>query len=77
MPRFFFNIRDGYDLDEDDEGVELPDLEAARAEAQATVEELRDELGADGSTIQLEVADEAGRRLFTVSFGRPSHGRRW
>ena len=38
MPRYYFNVRDGYDLDEDEEGVELPDLEAARAEAQATVE---------------------------------------
>ncbi len=74
MPRYFFNVRDGYDLDEDDEGVELLDLEAARAEAQATVEELRDELGPEGQNIQLEITDEEGRRLFTVSFGQ--HGRR-
>ena len=37
MPRYFFNIRDGYDVDEDEEGVELPDLDAAKAEALATV----------------------------------------
>ena len=48
MPRYFFNIRDGYDVDEDEEGIELPDLEAARAEALATVEELRDELADAG-----------------------------
>ena len=32
MPRYFFDIRDG-DTDTDSEGVELPDLRAARAEA--------------------------------------------
>ena len=67
MPRFFFNIRDGYDLDEDEEGVELPDVEAARAEALATVEELRGELG-DAGNIELEITDETGRRLLTVPF---------
>ncbi len=69
MPRFFFNIRDGYDLDEDDEGIELPDIDAARAEALATVEELRDQLG-DAGNIELEIADETGRRLLTVPFFR-------
>lgn len=69
MPRYFFNIRDGHDLDEDEEGVELPDLEAAKAEALATVEELREEL-ADAGNIELEIADETGRRLLTVPFFR-------
>ncbi|WP_210483236.1 DUF6894 family protein [Microvirga antarctica] len=69
MPRFYFNIRDGYDLDEDDEGIELPDLDAARAEALATVEELRDQLS-DAGNIELEIADESGRRLLTVPFFR-------
>lgn len=72
MPRFFFNIRDGYDVDEDDEGIELPDLDAARAEAIATVEELRDEL-ADAGNIELEIVDESGRRLLTVPFFRRGH----
>ena len=72
MPRFFFNIRDGHEVDEDDEGVELPDVEAARAEALATVEELRDELG-DAGNIELEIVDESGRRLLTVPF---LHGHR-
>ncbi|MEZ0170889.1 hypothetical protein [Microvirga sp. TS319] len=67
MPRFFFNIRDGYDVDEDEEGIELPDFDAARAEALATVEELRDELS-DAGNIELEIVDETGRRLLTVPF---------
>ena len=78
MPRYFFNLRDGHNLDEDDEGVELPDFEAARAEAMATVEEIRDELS-DGhatSNLELEVADETGRRLLTIPFFRGSRGQR-
>jgi hypothetical protein len=75
MPLFFFNIRDGYDVDEDEEGVELPDLDAARAEALATVEELRDQL-ADAGNIELEITDDTGRRLLTVPFSRGSHGGR-
>jgi hypothetical protein len=76
MPRYFFNIREGFEVDEDEEGVELPDVEAARAEALATVEELRGELGADAHGIELEITDESGRRLLTVPFGRHGHGRR-
>jgi hypothetical protein len=75
MSRYFFNIRDGYDLDEDDEGIELPDIEAARAEALATVEELRDQL-ADAGNIELEITDETGRRLLTVPFFRRARGGR-
>ena len=74
MPRYFFNIRDGHDVDEDEEGVELPDLDAAKAEALATVEELRDEL-ADAGNIELEITDETGRRLLTVPFFRSGRRR--
>jgi len=75
MPRYFFNIRDGYDVDEDDEGIELPDIEAARAEALATVEELREELH-DAGNIELEITDETGQRLLTVPFFRGGGRRR-
>jgi hypothetical protein len=73
MPLYFFNIRDGSDVDEDDEGVELPDFSAARAQALATVEELRGELAGAGD-IELEITDEAGRRLLTVPFFHGSRG---
>ena len=76
MPRFYFNVRDGYDLDEDEEGVELPDAAAARAEALATVEELRDELQ-DARDIELEVTDKTGRRLLlSVPFFKGQRGGR-
>lgn len=75
MPRYFFNIRDGHVVDEDEEGIELPDIEAARAEAQAVVEELRDEL-LDADNIELEITDDTGRRLLTVPFFRGGRGKR-
>ena len=33
MPRYFYHIREGADLIEDTEGVDLPDVSAAREEA--------------------------------------------
>ncbi len=33
MARYYFHIRDGNNLIRDEEGTELPSLEAARAEA--------------------------------------------
>ena len=33
MARYYFHIRDGNNLIRDEEGIELPSLEAARAEA--------------------------------------------
>jgi hypothetical protein len=32
MPRYYFHIRNGSDLDEDPEGTELPDINAAHAD---------------------------------------------
>jgi hypothetical protein len=51
MPRFFFPSRDGDALTKDREGMELPDLEAARAEAivglrQLAADDLRQNLPA-------------------------------
>jgi len=33
MPRFYFHVCNGNGFDQDEEGLELPDVEAARAEA--------------------------------------------
>jgi hypothetical protein len=70
MPRFFFQNRTDTTLVEDPEGIELPHLEAARAEAitglrQLAAEELRQNLPA--SNRQIDICDAAGRLLVTVS----------
>jgi hypothetical protein len=70
MPRYFFHLKSDGQTVEDDEGVELQDLSAARAEALAVVRDLLTPSQSDhparwlGSTI--EVADEAGQPLLQL-----------
>ncbi|TWF54454.1 DUF6894 family protein [Neorhizobium alkalisoli] len=40
MPRFYLHIRDGNDFIEDLEGSDLPDIRAAREEAEAAILEM-------------------------------------
>ena len=40
MPRYYFDVRDGERFFEDTEGVEFPDIEAAREEAARAVGEV-------------------------------------
>jgi uncharacterized protein DUF6894 len=40
MPRYFFDIRDGEELIPDEEGMELPDLDAAFREAARSLAEI-------------------------------------
>lgn len=70
MPRYHFNIHDGEDLP-DLEGVELPDLVAARVEAvRISGECLRDHAVKfwDGHEWQMEVTNDRGLTLFTLTF---------
>ena len=51
MPLYFFHIRRNGDRVEDEEGVELPDLNAARSEASSSVRDLV------GSGIPMDTSD--------------------
>lgn len=69
MPSFYFHVRDGDALFEDPDGSELPDLEAARAEAVTAAREAFAELirrGKAAASRRFEIADGAGRILATV-----------
>ena len=70
MPRYFFNVFDGYSsLDMD--GTELPDIYTAQNEAiRFSGEILREEGGKfwNGTEWKLEVTDESGTVLFTLHF---------
>jgi hypothetical protein len=72
MARFFFNLRDDMSVD-DEEGVELPDVEAARARAEAYALDMSAASVLEQGRIDLhhriEVTDEAGRNVLTVEFG--------
>ena len=71
MARYFFHVRSGEDLVScDREGQELPDLEAARAEAVSSNREMLSERLLHGGHLgprQIEIADENGKVLATIS----------
>ena len=69
MPRYFFHVLDGKDMPDED-GVELPDRAAVRAEAiRASGQMLADMGGAwHGEEWQMNVADESGRVVLRLQF---------
>ena len=71
MGRYFFNVKgsDGA-LSQDREGQELPDLEAACAEAVSSNREMLGERLLHGGPLgprQIEITDESGKVLATVT----------
>lgn len=70
MPRYFFHIHDGRSIP-DQEGTELPGLQAAQKEAVKLAGEM---LASDPAEFwncnqwQVEVQDETGLVLFTLDF---------
>ena len=71
MARYFFHVRSAENLVScDREGQELPDLEAARAEAVSSNREMLSERLLHGGALgprQIEIADENGKVLATIS----------
>ena len=69
MPRFFFDTtcRDG-PTETDDEGVDLPNVSTARAEAaRAAAEMVKDRVAGDDIGLTIIARDETGRALFQVA----------
>lgn len=75
MPRYFFHIINNRAII-DDEGTELPDIEAARKMALRTAGEI---LASEGDTFwsdgkwRMSVADETGKICFTLDFSANTH----
>jgi hypothetical protein len=71
MPRYFFNVRDGRNI-QDEIGSDLDGIEAARVEAVETAGALIRQLGAsfwdDPDQWTMEVTDDGGQVLFTLRF---------
>jgi hypothetical protein len=67
MPRFFFDLRDG-ELIRDDEGVELRDLDEALAQAKTTLAEMVQERSQDKATehLMIDVRQEGSSDVFSV-----------
>ena len=66
MPRYYFHIRTGSELIRDPDGSELPDLEAAVAEARQEARGLLADLLKRGEIVDgqvFEISDETGEVL--------------
>jgi hypothetical protein len=70
MPRYYIDVRSTFGLDEDMDGVDLPDLNAAHAEALKVGHKLRErwtEMPHDARhDIIVELVDEGFRTLLTL-----------
>lgn len=76
MPRYFFHVRDGRNLD-DQTGTEFPDIYAAQSEAIRYSGELLKDMGArfwNATEWRLEVTDENGTVLFVLRFSAEERG---
>ena len=68
MPRYYFDVRRDGATERDHDGVDLPDVTAARAEA--TVAAVKIVTAADPAAIpdlQIAVRDDSGKVLFEVN----------
>ncbi len=69
MRRYYFHLRQGRDLLEDDEGVELPHLSAARDGALRGLQSLLGEairFGEEPKTDAVIITDEDGQQLAAI-----------
>jgi hypothetical protein len=69
VPRFYFHLKTGETVIEDQDGSELADFEAAREEALTGARELWAEAIKSGSDLQAEafvIADEDGREVMSL-----------
>ncbi len=72
MPRYFFHIHDGNDLDPDDAGMDLLNIHEVRAEAMNLARDLcylwNDVPPAALDNMAIEVADETGQTVLMLPF---------
>jgi hypothetical protein len=70
MPRYYFHVHDGREI-RDHEGVELPDLAQARAQALTASGEMLRDYGLEfwtGHHWQMYVEDESGKTVLRLNF---------
>ncbi len=71
MPRYRFNIHNGIGFVEDEEGRDLPDLDAARAEAVKGIRSILTEDVDQGRMDlcgRIEVVDDSGQSVLVIPF---------
>ena len=73
--RLYFHLQDGTEVIRDEEGINVPDVAVAQAEALETIQELRGERDTgpqDWVGWKLAVADGSGAPLFSLDVGARS-----
>ncbi len=70
MPHYFFDTRDGADFIEDDEGFELPDIEAAKVQAATSLAELARDVLPGSVRRELAVEVRVGVRQVLIALLR-------
>lgn len=73
MPQYFFHIRAGEDLDRDEFGVDLPDLDSVRSEARRAVAGFMFDAAMDGQPLpgqSFEIVDGKGTCVLILPFDR-------
>jgi hypothetical protein len=77
MPRYFFHVRDGWNVHEDLEGIDLQDPSAVENEAITAAKEIIAEALLSGRPAPLghrfEVVDEQGKVILDFPFERAAH----
>jgi hypothetical protein len=72
MPRYYLHIRDSGGLGKDPDGIEVPDIDAAHAEALRVARDMQvlwsDMPPEARNELAFEIADETGRTVLTVPF---------
>ena len=74
--RCYFHLVNSHEEILDDEGIEVSDLEDAKAQALVAIEDIREEaiqLGASWHGWRLEIADSSGRVLASLSLEPMRH----
>jgi hypothetical protein len=78
MPRYYIDVRSRFGVDEDCDGIDLPDLAAARTEALRVAQELLNrssEIPPDARyEIIIEVVDQRLRSVLRVSLAELHQG---
>jgi hypothetical protein len=74
MPRYFFDIRDGEELIADEEGMDLPDLEAAFREAARSLAEISPmgKRNVASGQVGIVVRDASGTVMLDTAISWPS-----
>jgi hypothetical protein len=70
LPRYYFVVQSGDDIDEDSEGIWLPNEATARQYALSTIAELKRDEGYDSPDLMMIVKDASGAELFSISFAQ-------